>query len=151
MSLPRGNQYKSQSKPHRLDDPGFAKEVARLIVNGHTRQEIADACNLKDLETVTRWKRDPRVKSHCLKLVDERIIQITRKVDAEIEERLQNSVNLTTRELLEIRKEFLGGAKRAVTEKDDGMSLNESMQALEENPELLEDLDKLIKKATAKG
>jgi hypothetical protein len=109
-----------------------------------TRQEMCDEFGVKDKDTITRWRRDPRVKAHAWKLVEDRILSVTRRVDASIEARLANADNLTIKELLDIRKEFLGGALRTQTEKADEATINEAMDAIEDNPDFVADLKKLL-------
>jgi len=132
-------------RPHQLDDAAVAKAVAQAFVDGNSRQQMADMFSVSDLNTITRWRRDPRVKAHALKLIEDRVLEITRKVDSTIAARLQNTADLTTKELLEIRKEFLGGALRQQTEKSDEHTISEAMEAIEQNPELVEQMRELLK------
>ena len=99
---------------------------------------------VKDVDTITAWRRDPRVKAHALKLVEDRVLRVTRRTDAVIEARLANADQMTIKELLDIRKEFLGGALRAQTEKADEQTVTEAMQAIEDNPNIVEELQKLL-------
>jgi hypothetical protein len=52
---------------------------------------------VKDRDTITRWRRDPRVKAIALKIIEDRVLQVTRKVDGVIAERLENAENMTSR------------------------------------------------------
>lgn len=132
------------ARPNPLADPAFAKEVAEAFAAGLSRQDMCDMFGVKDRDTITRWRRDPRVKAYALKIIEDRVLQVTRKVDGVIAERLEHASDMTVMELLAIRKEFLGGALRAQTEKADDATVAEAMQALENNPDLMEQLDELL-------
>src|SRR5881392_3522777 len=97
------------ARPNPLADPAFAKAVAEMFAAGASRQDMCDAFGVKDKDTITRWRRDPRVKSYALKIIEDRILQVTRKVDGVIAERLEHAHEMTVQELILIRKEFLGG------------------------------------------
>lgn len=132
------------ARPNPLADPAFAKEVAEAFAAGLSRQDMCDMFGVKDRDTITRWRRDPRVKAYALKIIEDRVLQVTRKVDGVIAERLEHASDMTVMELLAIRKEFLGGALRAQTENVDDATVGEAMRALENNPELMEQLDALL-------
>lgn len=131
-------------RPNPLNDPEFAKLVAQAFVDGNSRREMCEMFGVEDPDTITRWRRDPRVKVYALKLIEDRVLQVTRKVDGVIAARLENAQELTVNELLAIRKEFLGGALRAQHEKADEATVNEAMEALEANPDLMQQLDDLL-------
>lgn len=105
---------------------------------------MCDILGVKDRDTITRWRRDPRVKGIILKLIEDRILQVTRKVDGVIADRLERADELTITELLAIRKEFLGGALRAQTEKADEDTIAEAQDWIERNPEAAEQLESLL-------
>ena len=138
----------TRGRPNPLNDPDFAKMVAQAFVDGNSRQQMADLFGVKDLETITRWRRDPRVKGHALKLVEDRVLEVTRKVDAKIANILSNKDDLTVAELLAIRKEFLGGALRMQTEKADDEVIGETQDWIENNPEKLDELKGILNAAT---
>jgi transposase-like protein len=125
-------------------DPEFTKAVAQAFVDGLSRKEIAEMFGRHDLDTITRWRRDPRVKAYALKLIEDRILQVTRKTDAIIAQRLQDSDKLSVQEVIMIRKEFLGGALRSQTEKADAETIQEAQTWLENNPEAADELEKLL-------
>lgn len=131
-------------RPNPLAEPQFAKAVAEAFVSGASRQDMCDLFNVKDKDTITRWRRDPRVKAVALKLVEDRVLQITRRVDAAIEGRLEYAEKMSVRELLDIRKEFLGGALRTQTEKADEATVTQAMEAMESNPDLADEIAKLV-------
>lgn len=123
-----------KGRPNPLNDPEFAKAVAQAFVDGQSRREMAEVFGVKDLDTITRWRRDPRVKSYALKLIEDRVLQVTRKVDSKIAAILEND-SLTVTELLAIRKEFLGGALRMQTENADSDTVGEGQRWIEEHPD----------------
>lgn len=101
--------------------------------------------SVKDLDTITRWRRDARVKAIAFKLIEDRVLQVTRRVDATIAARLENSENLTTKELLEIRKEYLGGKLREQHEKADDETVHEAMDFLTNNPQAAAELEAMLR------
>lgn len=139
------------ARPNTLDDPVRCREVAELFVAGASRQQIADQMGISDLATVTRWRRDARVKAIANKLIEDRVLEITRKVDGVIAQKLQHASTMTVRELLDIRKEFLGGKLREKTENVDGDTVSEAMAALENDEDFMEKVERLFKAETAKG
>jgi transposase-like protein len=139
------------ARPNPLNDPAYAKQVAEAFVAGLSRPEMCEMFGVKDPDTITRWRRDPRVKAHAWKLVEDRILRVTRRVDASIEARLENAENMTVKELLDIRKEFLGGALRSQTEKADEATVNEAMEAIEDNPDIVVELEALLAKGQKPG
>lgn len=132
-------------RPNPLAVPEFAKAVAEAFAAGLSRKQMAEMFEVKDLDTITRWRRDPRVKSLALKIIEDRVLQVTRKVDGVIAERLEHATEMTIQELLAIRKEFLGGALRAQTENADQDTIAEAQDWIEKNPEAAERLEELFK------
>lgn len=133
------------ARPNPLADPDFAKQVAEAFAAGCSRPEMCEMFGVSDPGTITRWRRDPRVKAHALKIIEDRILQVTRKVDGVIAARLEHAENMSVQELIMIRKEFLGGALRAQTEKADEETVGEAMRFLEENPNAMEQLDAIMR------
>lgn len=132
------------ARPNPLADPEFAQRVAEAFVAGLSRQQMCDLFEVRDRDTITRWRRDARVKAIAMKLIEDRVLQVTRKVDAVIAERLENAAEMTTKELLAIRSEFLGGALRAQTEKADDETVNEAMTWLDEHPKEAAELERIL-------
>jgi hypothetical protein len=128
---------RTAGRPNKLSDPAFAQAVAELLADGLTRQQVMDKLEelnlavVKDPQTISRWKRDPRVKGILTKLINERVQEVTRKVDSKIAAILERD-DLTVQELILIRKEYLGGALRAQTEKADQDTVEEAMKAAED-------------------
>jgi transposase-like protein len=132
------------ARPSYLDQPEHVKAVGEAFANGLSRAQMCETFGVSDPDTITRWRRDPRVKAVALKAVEARVLEVTRKVDSSIAARLENPENMTVDELLKIRKEFLGGALRAQTEKADEDTIAEAQDWLEENPDAADELEKLL-------
>lgn len=127
-----------------LADPDFARQVAEAFVAGATRPQMCEMFGVSDLATITRWRRDARVKAIAFKLIEDRVLQVTRKVDAVIAERLQNASEMTTKELLEVRKEYLGGKLREQHERADEETIHDAMDFLSNNPDAAEQLERIM-------
>lgn len=128
----------------RLANPEFARAVAEAYAAGASRQEMADEFGAH-VDTITDWTRDPRVQGHAAKFAQERANRITRRLDSEIERRIENvddEDKFPMELLLKVRKELLdralkielgGGANQPET-------INEIVGNLEEDPELARQL-----------
>lgn len=132
------------ARPNPLADPEFAQLVAQSFVDGLTREQMCEKFGRSDPDTITRWRRDPRVKSIAMRLIEDRVFEVTRKVDGKIAHKLAND-DLTVVELLAIRKEFLGGKLREQTERADEETAAEAQAWLEQNPEASLELEKLLR------
>lgn len=135
----------------KLDNPVTLQEISQAFADGMTRQEMADQFEVSKI-TITAWRKDPRVKKIVAKLVEERILRVSSKIDSVIDARLKDASKMDTQTLLKIRKEYLGGAFRAMAEgaKPDDDTLNEAMDALDNNPELAEKLMAALKSNESK-
>jgi transposase-like protein len=131
-------------RPNPLADPDFAQSVAEAFVAGQTRRQMCDLFGVSDPDTITRWRRDARVKAIAFKLIEDRVLQVTRRVDAVIAERLENASEMTTKELLEVRKEYLGGKLREQHEKADDETVHEAQDWLSSNPEEAAELERIL-------
>ncbi len=138
------------TRPNPLANPEYAKLVAESFAAGMSRRQMCVEFGVKDPDTITRWRRDPRVKSYALKLIEDRILQVTRKVDGKIAAMLDRD-DLSIMELIAIRKEFLGGALRAQTEKADESTIAEAQDWLERNPDAADQLDALLRGGALPG
>lgn len=130
-----------------MDDPDKLELFAQALSEGESTKELAKLFLISE-RTVRIYKKDPRVKAAALKYIEDRVIRVTRKVDAQIEQRLENPEELDTDTLLKIRKEFLGGVLRLQTQggKADSDTINEAMDAIESNPEFAKELQELLTK-----
>lgn len=138
-------------RPNPLNDPEFAQKVAEAVAAGSSRTTMCEMFGVKDPDTITRWKRDPRVKVRAFKLIEDRVLDVTRKVDGVIAARLENAKDMTIQELIMIRKEFLGGAARAQTEKADELTINEAQEWLDTNPEAAAQLEEIMTTGAVPG
>lgn len=134
------------ARPSKLADPEFAQLVAEAFASGASRKDIAEQFGVRCLETISIWRRDPRVKVPLTKIMEDRVLQITRKIDASIEARLGDVDKMTVKELLDIRKEYLGGTLRSRTENIDDDVIGEAMEALEDNPAIMDEIDQLLQR-----
>lgn len=142
--MPNPNVYRG-GRPSGLNDPERVKLAAALFVEGATRAEMAAELGCSEW-TITQWRKDPRIRAQVSKLVEDRVMRIVGKTDHIIEGRLQEAAKMDTELLLRIRKEFLGGAFRALHEgaKVDDATTYQAMEAVEGDPELLDGLRKLL-------
>lgn len=124
------------ARPSPLADPDFAQQVAQAFVDGTTVKQMMDIFGVGSHHTIAAWRRDPRVKRISLKLTEDRILRITRRIDSKIEAILEEADELDVKDLVLLRKEFLGGALRAQTEKADEQTIGEAMDWVEANPDL---------------
>jgi hypothetical protein len=105
---------------------------------------MADMFSVGDLGTITKWRRDPRVQVIAKKLIQDRVLEITRKVDSQMAIRLADPGELTVRELIDIRKEYMGDKLRQQTDEIDENTVNEALSFLDENPEAAAAVRKLL-------
>lgn len=135
----------STGRPSGLADPERVKLAAAMFVEGATRADMAAELGVSPW-TITQWRKDARVRAQVTKLVEDRVMRIVGKTDHIIEGRLQDAQDMDTELLLRIRKEFLGGAFRALHEggKADEHTVYEAMGEVEADPDLLEGLRTLL-------
>jgi hypothetical protein len=132
-------------RPNPLADDDFAQKVAEAFADGCGRKKMCEMFGVRDPDTITRWRRNPKVKALTFKLIEDRVLQVTRKVDGKIAAILERD-DLTVSELLAIRKEFLGGALREQTQKVDDETVAEAHELLANDPDLADKLDELLTK-----
>ncbi len=150
--LKNGNPRHNGGRPSGLQDPERVKLAAAMFVEGATRADMAGELGVSEW-TITQWRKDPRVRAQVTKLVEDRVMRIVGKTDHIIEGRLQNAEDMETDLILRIRKEFLGGAFRALHEGGSAseQTTYEAMDQVQADPELLEGLRALLaRKAEAK-
>lgn len=96
----------------KLADPEFAREVAECYVYGASRAEMAQRFDVHP-DTITSWKRDMRVRTVAKGLHEDRILEMTRKIDHEMQSRLnsQRIKEMDDETLLKFRKELVGDKK----------------------------------------
>lgn len=125
----------------KLANPEFAKAVAEAYINGMSRAEMSEIFG-SHKDTISDWCRDPRVQAHAARFAQERVLRITRKIDNEIESRVEDADDMETELLLKIRKEFLDRSLKIDlnSAKDDAGTMSDALDALEDNPELASQL-----------
>jgi transposase len=127
------------ARTSKLANPEFAREVAEAYVLGMTRNEMAARFDVHP-DTITVWKRDIRVKSVAKSLHEERIMEMTRKVDAEMQARLnsQKIKEMDDETLIKFRKELLGDKKTIELSGaiDTGSAKNALWNSLDDDPAL---------------
>lgn len=143
--LKNGNPRGTSGRPHGLSDPERVKLAAAMYVEGMTRAQMSKELGVSEW-TITQWRKDPRVRAQVTKLVEDRVMRIVGRTDHIIEARLQSADEMDTDLLLRIRKEFLGGAFRALHEggKADDETVYEAMNEVEADPELMDGLRELL-------
>lgn len=143
-------------RPTPLNDPEFVDKYALALAEGLTNDQLAETFNI-GLTSVKTYKRDARVKSALGKYIEDRILRISRKVDATVEahlEMIRSDATLTTKDkvelLLKIRREFLGGAFRMQAEggKLDAQQVNAAMDQLESDPSFAAELRDLFERSS---
>lgn len=119
----------------RLDDSDFAKSVAELYVRGVSHPEMAEELGCSK-DTIRVWIKDPRVQAHARRISIERVNRITRKIDGEMEARVELAGDLDIKDLLSIRKEYLDRPLKigAGEESDLGKVNNELAEAMDDDP-----------------
>jgi hypothetical protein len=137
---------RGRGRPSYLSDPENVKNVAEAFSIGMSREDMCDTFGVSDPGTITRWRKDARVKAAVRKIVNDRILRISSKTDHVIEGRLAQATDMTIDELIKIRKEY-GGSALARTDASDDAIINEAMEALEENPQLLDQLKEVLSRA----
>lgn len=139
------------SRPSKMDDPDLRKTFAEAWVQGATREELAHIFGVSpnSLYTITLWSRDPRVKAIAATIAQDRMLNIVRKTDSSLQARLRNADELSVRELLDIRKEFAPRTAKAGETGGHPATETETTEALEDNPELADELERLIENAEA--
>lgn len=129
----------------KLANPEFAKAVAEAYINGVSRDEMAVMFGAHK-DTITAWCRDPRVQNHAARMAQDRVTRITRRIDAEIEGRLAHVGSMDVELLLKVRKEYLDRALKIDlgAAQNHSETVSETIQALEDDPELADALRELL-------
>lgn len=107
---------------------------------------MQEELDVADRGTITRWRRDPRVKELVGKLNADRALAVSSKVDSVIQGRLSQAEDMEVKDLIAIRKEY-GGPAVARNEVDSD-AVTQAMKALEDNPELADQLEEFLENAS---
>ena len=140
-------RIRTGGRPSGLNDPERVKLAAAMFMEGMRRSEMAEQLGVSEW-TITQWRKDPRVRAQVTKLVEDRVMRIVGRTDHIIDGRLQNAEDMDTELILKIRKEFLGGAFRALHEGGnvDEATIYEAQDAVQADPELLAGLRELLER-----
>lgn len=138
--------------PSRLEDEEFRQVFAAAYVAGATIVELMETFKIGSRNTVHVYLRDERMKALIAKETTERVTRMTRKLDAELENRISGPhlKHLPLDELLKIRKEIVGpAAQRIQVDKNVTVEKNETISldlwgALDGNPEAMERLGRML-------
>lgn len=128
----------------RLANPEFAAAVGEAYAKGFSRQEMADEFGAHK-DTITDWCQDPRVQKYAARFAQERVNRITRKLDSELDARLdeiRDEDKFPVELILKMRKEMLDRSLKIDLGKagEQPETINEMVQNLEENPDLARQL-----------
>jgi transposase len=127
----------------KLANPEFAQAVAEAYAKGVSTEEMADIFNVHK-DTIRSWCRDPRVLALSGKITYERVLRITRKLDSEMEKRLEEVEEMDPELMLKIRKEYLGRTGIGEVAGTTPETVGNTVKALEENPGLADALKDLL-------
>lgn len=136
------------ARTSRLDqDAALPQKVAELIHDGLTHTEVAAAVGEgTHKDTITRWRKDPRVQAHLTRLREERTNRITSKIDSRLSALIETPdelAKLSIKELIEIRRELLPpAAQRHIVHRgaDESAALADLQRLLSERPDLAQAL-----------
>lgn len=118
-------------------EPELQELVAEAYVNGDTNAQIAEKLGRGvHKDTITDYKRHPKVQAIAERLTKERHLQITSKIDTALMKRLDHVDKIDTDTLLKIRKEILP-ERIEVTDKTKRASIVEELWDLaDQDPEV---------------
>lgn len=134
-----------------LDDPTQLQLFAECIAAGLSAKEIVELLHVST-KSVARYRKDQRVIAAAMKIIEARVVRITRRIDSEIERRLVEEVfDIDTDTLLRIRKEFLSGQLRAQVQVNDpsAETINDAIAQIEESPQFAAELQELLERQPA--
>lgn len=129
----------------KLQNPEIVKSFAEAWITGASREELAELFGVNK-DTVTRWTQDPRVQANAARFAQERVNRITRKLDGEIEGRLENVKSWDTELILKVRKEYLDRALKVElgNSVNTAEATNELLNAMDEDPEFAMKLREML-------
>jgi len=131
----------------RLADTDFAREVAECYVAGMSRSEMAARFDVHP-DTITAWKRDMRMRTIAKQLHDDRLLEMTRKIDHEMQTRLNSHriQEMDDETLLKFRKELVGDKKTIELSGalDTSSAKGDLWKLLDDDPDLASKLSALL-------
>jgi DNA primase catalytic subunit len=146
---PTNHRIGKRGRPSQLDDPEFCASVALAFASGATRDVMCQTFGVRDPMTITRWRKDPRIKPLLSKLIEERVQEMQRKVDAALQAKLAKADELSVKDLIDIRKEIRSSALGQKLDKADADDVNEMQAWLESNPEAHAALDEFLQNGSS--
>jgi len=131
----------------KLADPEYAREVAECYVCGMSRSEMATRFDVHP-DTITAWKRDMRVRTVAKQLHEDRVLEMTRKIDHEMQSRLNSGriQEMDDETLLKFRKELVGDKKTIELSGalDTSSAKGDLWKLLDDDPNLSQKLSALL-------
>lgn len=91
---------------HPEEGPKRRKLLAEMYAGGATRAEMAEAFDCH-VDTITSYTARPDVQALITEFARQRVNRITRRIDAELENRVEANVGkMSVEELLKVRREL---------------------------------------------
>jgi transcriptional regulator with XRE-family HTH domain len=134
-----------------LVDPTQLQLFAECIAAGLSAKEIVEMLHIST-KSVARYRKDQRVIAACMKIIEARVVRITRRIDTEIERRLdEEAADIDTVTLLKMRREYLSSALRLQTQGNNPSAevINEAAESIESNPGFADELKALLERQPA--
>ena len=131
-----------QGRPSYLDNDAIFEIFCQAEASGMTREQALDlileetGTEVKQVKTVSEWRKNPRVKRRVAEITRERAIKVAREIDTELERRMAEADKIPTEVLLKMRKEFVGDNLRAKLDEADENTVGEMRDWAAENPDL---------------
>jgi hypothetical protein len=131
-----------------LDNPQQLRWFAECVAIGLSAREIAPILAISR-KSAERYRNDPRVKVEAIKLIEDRVVRVTSRVDTLIAQRLDTEADdMSVETLLKVRKEFLQGPLRAAAQGNDPGAdvINDAIESIEDNPDFAAELQALLER-----
>jgi hypothetical protein len=122
-----------------LDNPQQLRWFSECVAIGLSAREITPILAISK-KSAERYRNDVRVKAEALRLIEDRTIRVTSRVDTIIAARLDSEAEeISVETLLKIRREFSGRINQEPQENElTSDVVNDAMQHLEDSAELQE-------------
>ena len=130
-----------QGRPSMLSNPAVLEAFCQAEAAAMTREQAIDYIfentdvEVRDLKTITAWRKDVRVKRRVADITRERAVRVARSVDTELERRMAKADEIPTDLLLKMRKEFVGDNLRSQMDEADERTVGEARDWVAENPD----------------
>lgn len=93
-------------RPSPMDKEENREQLAEMYASGAKRQEMADVFGVHP-DVVTRWVKQPRIQALITEKIRARSNRILRRIDSELEKRLEHPDKIDTKDMLAIRRELV--------------------------------------------